>query len=196
MCSTICRQRRCLWAAEVDRGPMLVPIEALMRTRTFFMLFAILGGCSCGGHETASSTTPEPSPVAPEPEPVAPTEPVVVAEPSPVATSGEDRCEGLVGGCGGWLGCVLVRVDPTGPGRFVGVGPDVGHLYDENHQCHGGVCNEICSGGSGNVCRPGLTERVPIACSGAHAPSNAPFTCWMRDGACVQGPDPTMMPAS
>jgi hypothetical protein len=91
----------------------------------------------------------------------------------------------------------MVRVDPTGPGRFVGVGPNTGHAYDENHGCHAGVCNELCGGGSESVCRPGLSERVPdMACSEAIPPSRAPFSCWLQDGACVQGPDPAMMPSS
>jgi len=91
----------------------------------------------------------------------------------------------------------MVRADASVLGRFVGVGPNVGHMYEENHDCNGGVCNEICTGGSFSGCRPGINERVlDAACSGAHAPARAPFTCRMQDGACVQGPDPDMIPAS
>ncbi len=91
----------------------------------------------------------------------------------------------------------MVRADATTPGRFVGVGPNAGHLYEESHDCLNGVCNEVCSGGSGNVCRPGLRERVPdLACSEAFPPSRAPFSCNLIEGACVQGPDPMLMPSS
>lgn len=165
---------------------------------SLWLLAPILAGCSCGASETAiasgTSEVSSPAPVSPE-APAA----VPVAEPSPPSEvpAGVDRCEGLVGPCGGWIRCVMVRADPTTPGSFVGVGPDVGHLYGEEHSCHDGICNEVCTGGSLSGCRAGLIEReTPVVCSAAQAPSRAPFTCWMQDGACVQGPDPDMMPAS
>jgi hypothetical protein len=157
-------------------------------------LVVLLTACSGGTSETPAATASSGPPTtepATEPAPIAPA-------PGPAAVPpGTDRCEGLVGSCGGWEGCVTVRADPTTPGAFVGVGPNVGHLYAENHDCNAGVCNEICTGGSLSGCRPGVTERVPdVACSGAHAPTRAPFTCRMQDGVCIQGPDPDMIPAS
>ncbi len=159
-----------------------------------------LTACSCGAgeppvtHPASTEAAPSaPASPAPSSEPAAGESP---SEPASAPPPGADRCEGLVGPCGGWEGCVMVRADPTTPGGFVGVGPNTGHLYAENHDCHAGVCNEVCTGGSLSGCRAGVTERIPAVCSAAQAPSRAPFTCWMRDGACVQGPDPSMMPAS
>lgn len=163
-----------------------------MDSRALVSVFGVLVGCGA-----PSSPGAEPAPPSASGDPPAEVSETPAVDPPPVLDPGptgpDDRCEGLVGACGGWIDCVRVRPDPTGPGRFVGVGPNAGHLYDENHDCASGVCNEVCSGGSGNVCRPGLTERIPdMACSEAIPPSHAPFTCWMQDGACVRGPDPRM----
>lgn len=135
-------------------------------------------------------------PAGPAPTPSPPASPT--ASPTAPAAAAEDRCEGLLAGCGFWSGCVLVRADATTPGRFVGVGPQAGHFYRESHDCTAdGVCTDVCTGGSESMCRPGLVEDgPPAACSEAAAPSHAPFTCTLIDGACVQGPDPDTMPAS
>lgn len=182
-----------------------------MDARLFLSALA-LSATACGA--PAPSPAPAPPSVAPSvmPEgspgaPLAlgvPGPAVAVAEvppapssPSPPTTGGVDRCEGLVGPCGGWIGCVTVRADATTPGRYVGVASETGHLYTENHDCFGGVCNEICTGGSLSGCRPGLTEVAgPIVCSATVAPMRAPFTCRMEAGRCTQGPDPDMIPAS
>jgi hypothetical protein len=141
---------------------------------------------ACG----ASDPPPGP-PVLSDPAP----EPASAVDPPP---AGPARCEGLLAGCGFWSGCVMVRADATTPGRFVGVGPDAGHFYRESRDCDAaGVCTEVCTGGSESHCRPGLVaDGPPSACSEAAAPSRAPFTCTMIDGACVQGPDPATLPAS
>lgn len=148
---------------------------------------------SCGARDE-----PEPAPAPPvasaAPEPSAPPPAPPVAPP---VTLGEERCEGLVGSCGGWLGCVHVRTDPRAPEHFVGIAENAGHFYTANHDCFGGVCNEICTGGSVSGCRPGVSEdQANVACSGAIAPMRAPFTCRLEASACIQGPDPAMMPAS
>ena len=179
-----------------------------MDTRALYLVSAVLLGCGAEEAPVTSATDPAPAASVVASDPAATSDPApdpaaadpAAADPAaadPAAADPADRCEGLVGACGGWIGCVTVRVDATGPGRFVGAGPNVGHLYDENHSCLDGICNEVCSGGSGEICRPGLTERIPdLACSEAMPPSRAPFSCRMQDGACVLGPDPAMMPAS
>lgn len=174
------------------------------------LVLALAAGCCL----TSPLPSPAPAPIAP---PLAPPSLLPSGTPSgslatgvteappsgippvmpPSVITATDRCEGLVGPCGGWNGCVMVRADATTPGRFVGVGPNAGHFYSENHDCYAGVCNEVCTGGSLSACRPGVTEEAgPIICSAAMPPSHAPFTCTMVSGTCVQGPDPSMIPAS
>lgn len=90
-----------------------------------------------------------------------------------------------------------VRTDSTSAEHFVGIGENAGHAYTANHDCYGGVCNEVCTGGSLPMCRPGVTEGDAVVdCTGASAPMIAPFTCRLEGAACVQGPDPSMIPAS
>jgi hypothetical protein len=157
----------------------------------------LLGLLSLGSLVVGCGARDEPAPVAPASSLASPApEPSALPTAAPV-TSGEERCEGLVGSCGGWLGCVHVRTDPSAPEHFVGVAENAGHFYTTNHDCSGGICNEICTGGSVSGCRPGVTEdQSMVICSAAVAPMRAPFTCRLERGACIQGPDPSMVPAS
>ncbi len=171
---------------------------AILSARGYLVALAVLAGCVASESSVAPPTATE---VEPEPEPEDVPEDDIVPPPEAARPSeagmGDVRCEGLVGRCGGWTGCVMVRPDPTTPGRLVGVGESAGHFYVEDHRCHAGVCNELCGGGSESVCRPGLAQAdALVECSAAVAPSHAPFTCALVEGACVQGPDPRMMPAS
>lgn len=149
----------------------------------------------CGAREEPAPAAPAAPPLVPAPpavEPASPTPPAPLPE-----TSGEERCEGLVASCGGWVGCVHVRTDPRVPEHFVGIGENAGHFYATNHDCLDGVCNEVCGGGSESVCRPGVSEdQGMVVCSAAMGPMRAPFTCRLEGSACIQGPDPAMMPAS
>lgn len=146
-------------------------------------VLCLLVGCGAPSPEL----TPEPVPsvpapaVAPAPAPEAP--PVSVTP----ATVGVTSCEGLARPCGGWEGCVLVRhvSDEGGVAHYEGLGEHAGHDYSESTFCVDGVCNEMCDPVSG-VCRPGLIEDLPIACSRATPPSRAPFFCQLVEGACMR----------
>lgn len=133
---------------------------------------------ACGASETA--------PVDPRPTEPAPASSAAADDPTPTAApTGPETCEGLVGMCGGWEGCVHVRPDATEPGRFVGVGDDAGGFFVVDQTCWEGTCNDMCwPDGS---CRHGVRAALPIAgCSGAFAPEPARYHCMLTDGHCVR----------
>lgn len=138
-------------------------------------LFLYLFLLACGAGAPSEPAAPMPS--APEP-----AEP---AEPSAPAVAVVETCEGLVGACGGWEGCAHVRPDGTTPGRFVGVGDDVGRLFATDESCWEGTCNDMCwPDGS---CRRGVRALDAVmACSGAFAPERARYHCVLEAGHCVR----------
>jgi hypothetical protein len=154
-----------------------------MRTILLLSFIALLG---CGG-DAAPRRVPL-APIAP-PAPADLAPPTVADEPATPTAALVESCEAVVRPCGGWVGCVNVRVRPASgdlPSRYEAIGIEAGAVYVLRERCEDG-CDEMCDPVSG-TCRPGLVDEddVDSPCTRSSPPSRAPFFCEMVEGACVR----------
>ena len=158
---------------------------------SILVLFAL----ACGPSQAPSHAADPPEEVTPAVPSAPDAAPSTEAPSAPelVPVPGSQACEARIANCGGgWIGCVHVARDPE-THFLIGVGASAGTEY----VVRDAISYEVCTGGSPSVCRPPVMAgyEMGVSCvrveDAPPVPRQAPFTCSLVDGACVQGPDPT-----
>jgi len=106
---------------------------------------------------------------------------------------GDPRCVAHAS-CGCWRGCVRVQAlrGPEGERHRILDGGDAGSSLVRRESCHEGTCFQVCVADTpGARCDPGVFEPANETCTGACAPSEAPYHCETLVDGCRQVAHPT-----